>query len=105
MPFKKGEINNPKGRPKGTSNKWSIEKLQCSLAKAAALNNDVDFLDHICQKAYSDNALAIMIMKKLLPDLKQIEAVIAPSGYWASKTPDECVEDMDNATLGEKDSE
>ena len=49
--------------------------------KAAEKHNGKDFLLHICEKAYNDNQLAICILKKILPDLKQVSALIEATGY------------------------
>lgn len=103
--FEKGN-DYGKGRPPGSKNKgWSVKKLQDSLEKAALLNNGKDFLDHICEKAYNDNQLAIMLLRKLLPDLAQTSQIIEATGFFAHKTPDQICEDFDNTTMGKEEKE
>ena len=105
MRFEKGN-NYGKGRPEGSTNKWSIKKLQAALEKVAKEHNLPPFLEYLALQAYSgEHQISTMIMKKLMADLKQIEAKVEQTGYWANKTPDQIVQDMDDATLGEEEEE
>ena len=101
--WKPGESGNPAGRPKGTKNKFSIVDLQKAMDKAKEKNGGVSLLEHVCRKAYNDNGLAIAILKKMLPDLRRVEAIVDVDlvGF-ATMTPAEAAASMDKATLGEK---
>jgi len=74
--FQKGEVSNPKGRPKGTKNKWSVTALEKAFAKAAKTHGKKNILEHLADKAYNDNNLAIALLKKMMPDLKSFDAFI-----------------------------
>ena len=99
----KGESGNPAGRRKGSKNKFSIADLQKALNRAKKKNNGVSLLDHVCENAYKDNHLAVCILKKMYPDLKQVEARrdIAQVGY-AALTPEQACAQMDADTVGKK---
>lgn len=99
----KGKGGNPGGRPKGSKNKFSIADLVKALNRAKEKNNGVSLLDHVCENAYKDNHLAVCILKKMLPDLKQVEALIDVEqvGY-ATLTPEQACAQMDADTVGGK---
>ncbi len=69
---------NAKGRPKGSLNRYSIAELQQAIGKVE--NTKVGkkkrsaLLVHYVEEAYKDNSVLISLMKKMLPDLKSIEA-------------------------------
>ena len=94
---------NPKGRPKGSKNRFSPKDLETALEKAREAHGGVSLLDHLCGKAYEDNKLGIAILKKMYPDLKQIEALVdVEHGGYAGLTPAEAAAMMDAATTGTK---
>ena len=99
----KGVSPNPKGRPKGSKNRFSLSDLQKALDKAKAKHKGVSLLDHICSRAYESDIMAIAILKKMLPDLKQVEAAVDVAlGGFAAMSPDEAAIQMDAATVGKK---
>ena len=94
---------NPKGRPKGSKNRFSPKTLEDALKKAQDKHGGVSLIDHLCGKAYEDNKLAVAILKKMYPDLKQIEALIdVDFGGYAGLTPAESAAEMDAATVGDR---
>lgn len=104
--WQKGVSGNPAGRPLGTKNKFSLADLQKSLDKAKENHGDVSLLDHVCDKAYDDNVIAIAILKKMLPDLKRMEAIVDVDMVgFAIMTPAEAAAAMDSATTGENEDE
>ena len=71
MAWKKGQSGNPLGRQKGIRSE--AEKLRQALKKVEK-ERDVDFYQHFCERALEDNHILIALMKKLVPDMKQIES-------------------------------
>ena len=68
MVWKKGQSGNPKGRVK----KPKIEQLEAELRKEGKARG-VTFFQHVAQLAYKSESMAVAVLKKVLPDLKQIE--------------------------------
>lgn len=104
------------GRRKGTPNKKSsmddLEKLlkpftPAEIAKAfkkakKSVGNGKTIIEHLAEKSFTDNSLALALLKKLTPDKRaKEEAVIPPGTEWADRTPRDVVEEMDNLTVGE----
>ena len=100
MPFKKGEINNPKGRPKGSKNRFSVAELQKAFQKAAKTKGS-SILEHLALKAYDDTTLAIALLRKMLPDTKQLELTsLSSDNQWATKSPAEIAREMTSLSMG-----
>ena len=108
MPFQKGQSGNPSGRKKGTKNKFSIAELQKSFKKAAKKHGGVSFLDYMADLAYTNDYVAVQLLKKLLPDLQRLGMVQEqPDGLYSSLTPAEALNEMlkDTAGLNEGESD
>jgi hypothetical protein len=67
---------NPNGRPKGSKNKYSLSDLKDSIEKIEKKKGK-KLLEHFVQEAYDNPVVLIALMKKVLPDLKAIEGVVA----------------------------
>lgn len=72
--FKKGQINNPHGRPKAPE----VEELRIAL-KAAKEKNNKSLIDHFVERAYSNDKVLVAVMKKLIPDITLSE-LTGPDG-------------------------
>jgi len=66
MPFVKGQVANPKGRPKGG---FSIDQLYKAIRRQEKQEGRQKFLDHVITQAYKDNKVLIAVLKKIVPDL------------------------------------
>ncbi|HUV84264.1 MAG TPA: DUF5681 domain-containing protein [Methanosarcinales archaeon] len=96
--FQKGQINNPKGRPKGSKNKFSVAMLQKAFKKAAGQHEKQTILENLTLKAYSDPTLAIQLLKFLMPHLKQIEVISSDRHGWSDLSPQEILEKMSKSS-------
>lgn len=106
--FEKGKCANPKGRPKGIPQNRYRALLDRAIGDAEK-KHDQSLLDRALEMAWADSSMMTTILKKILPDMKQIE-VEAPGGHeaWlnlldnfsaavASKIP---TKDLDDDELG-----
>ena len=73
--WKKGQSGNPNGRPP----KPEIQLLRDAIQEVQKEENK-DLLKHYVRQAFHDNGLLATLMKKLLPDLKQVDAGIFMTG-------------------------
>lgn len=74
MQFKPGQSGNPKGRPKGTVDKWKKE-LESAIRRTEKAK-DQKFLDRVMEKAWNSEGLMIAILKKIVPDCKSTDQTI-----------------------------
>ncbi len=88
------------GRPPGVN-----REIEDALIRAEVRNGDKSLLDNVCDRAYEDTPLAIALLRKRYPDMKQVEVIRKYEGGYADLSPAEACEKMDAATIGEKPSE
>ncbi len=100
MSFEKGREKTG-GREKGTPNKTNME-VRDALERAKGNHEDVSLLDSVCNRAYNDGPLAIALLRKMYPDMKQVEVVRKYEGGYADMTPAETAAAMMKDTIGEK---
>ena len=77
--FKSGQSGNPDGRPKGS--KSQLTKLRESVKRIEAdeslkRKKEWRLYDHFVRQAVKDNNVLTALLKKLVPDLKQIDSSI-----------------------------
>lgn len=97
--FAEGNPGGP-GRPPGVN-----REIEDALTRAKGRHEDVSLLDNVCDRAYDDTPLAIALLRKRYPDMRQVEVIRKYEGGYAEDTPAEACEKMDVATIGEKPSE
>jgi hypothetical protein len=68
MPFKKGQVANPNGRPK----RPEIEQLRQAIATVEKRKKK-KLLVHFVEQAYEDNRTLDALVKKFMPDMKHVE--------------------------------
>jgi hypothetical protein len=71
MPFKKGQSVNPGGKPKS-----EYRKMLDLAMKAKTKEHKMSLIEHAVEQAYSDNTVLTAILRKLLPDLRAVDANI-----------------------------
>lgn len=62
--WKPGQSGNPNGRPAIPEKR----QLQSALKRASRKHENVDFLDHIAELAYTDKQVALAVLDKLVPN-------------------------------------
>ena len=99
--FKKGD-KRPEGAgcKKGEKHASALKDLNEALRKAQAEHDGLSLVQSICDRAYNDGPLAIAILRKVLPDLKQVEVTKDYEGGFAHLTPAEIAAEMDGLTVG-----
>ena len=100
MPFEDGHKKTG-GIKKGYKYDYTLSALKDSLDKDANKHDGENILDYYIRMARKDNRVLIALMKKLLPDLKQVEAIIQSNDLWATMTPADVCKDMDKLTTGD----
>jgi len=91
-PFMKGVSGNPKGRKKGSKNKFSVIKMQESLQRAASEAGYDNAYDYVAEQFFLDNHVLTSIMKKLLADLKSIEQIVVPGSSEGDKKKNRAIQ-------------
>lgn len=100
MLFEKGHKKiEGSGCKKGQKHSTAAKALKDAM-QLAEEKKGISLLDSICQRAYDDGPLAIAILRKLLPDLKQVAVERHYEGGFAEMTPAEAVAEMDKLTIG-----
>ncbi|KKM98893.1 hypothetical protein LCGC14_1153310 [marine sediment metagenome] len=105
MGFQPGHAKTPgSGRPKNSSDKFSVCELKKAFKRAKKNNKiepGVSIYDWLALQCYKDNTLAVALLKKIMPDVKQIEVIKKYEGGYADMTPAEAAAQMDAATTGD----
>ena len=68
--WKSGQTGNPRGRPKG---KTPFEELKDAI-KIVEKERRTKLYQHFVNTAFEDNTVLVALMRKLAPDMKQIES-------------------------------
>jgi len=74
MPFKKGIVTNPNGRPKGSKNAITVKIFEDLLKEMKAVEKDEtiskgkSILKHFIERAYKNDTVLCAFMKKLVAD-------------------------------------
>lgn len=71
MPFQKGHASNPAGGKKGEA-RLDLERA----IKRVGKRKGKKFWEHVAEQAYTDNSVLNAILRKLVPDLKSLDANI-----------------------------
>lgn len=112
MAFEQGWKGGP-GRPKGSVNKYSAKALEKAFAKAArevavedkvtGKKKVVKILEHLCKQAFTNNQVALQLIKFLMPTLKQVEVINKTPTEYSNKTPEEILAEMVDASAPKKE--
>lgn len=90
------------GRRKGALGKFSLAHFTRALKREAKKSGIKSAYDHVAQQFFTDNTVMIALMRKLLPDMRQVEVIKQYEGGYADMTPADACKAMDAATVGEK---
>ena len=69
--WRKGQSGNPKGKPKS-----DFRKMMDAALTAESKAKGISLIRHAVKQAYKDNAVLVAILRKVLPDLKAVDAKI-----------------------------
>lgn len=102
--FKPGHAPTPGGgRPKNSKDKFSVCELKKAFKRAKKKNKiapGVGIYDWLAQQAYNDHTLAVALLKKIMPDMRQVEVVKKYEGGYSQMSPAEIAEEMMKKTIG-----
>lgn len=76
--WKKGESGNPNGRP--PTGQAELEQLRAAIKKVSK-KEEKSLFEHFIQRAYDNDGVLIAVMKKIIADMKHIEAEINIETY------------------------
>lgn len=80
MTWDKGQSGNPDGRPKGPKSELAKLREAVREVESRRLNSGIKegakLYEHFVMQAFKDNAVLNALLKKLVPDLKQIDGTI-----------------------------
>jgi len=68
---------NPNGRPRNPE----FAALRKAIEKVEAEEDKIPIFEHFVREAYKDTTVLAALMRKLLPDLKMVEADIKTEGF------------------------
>lgn len=74
MPFVKGHSGNTYGRP--VAPRGELNDAFITAIKKVEKKTKVNLLQHFIERALKDDTVLINVMRKLLPDLKSLDALI-----------------------------
>lgn len=101
MPFETGHEKTG-GIVKGTKHLFSLQKFKEAF-EADEKKYDSNIFEFFFEQARKDGGTVLVaLMKKILPDMKQVETVKPYTGGYADDTPAEAAARMDAATTGKK---
>jgi len=83
--FKKGQVANPKGRPKGTANRFSIVDLAKAI-KFVEQGKQQTFMAVWIEAAWGNASDMSTIVNYMLPKLRSIEGLMGIASFEASMT-------------------
>ena len=94
--FGVGNCANPKGRPRNSE----IDEFRQALKEVEAGDCDrKPIFKHFIEQAYEDRTVLIALMRKILPDLKMVEADIRTEGFRIIiERPQDSLKNPQNAT-------
>ncbi len=76
--FEKGAVPNPNGRRKGTKDRKKSEiQLLREAISAGGQRRQKTLFNHFIDRAYADDGVLVAVMRKVVPDLKSLEALVA----------------------------
>ncbi len=104
MPFTKGQ-KKIGGSRKGSKHLFSIDTFKKAYRKDKKAHGDNIFEFFFSQARKDGGPVLIALMRKMLPDMKQVEVIQKYEGGYADMTPAEAAAEMDKATTGEKPDE
>lgn len=91
-----------RGRPKGSKNKFTKELKDA--IEAVAIENDLSLFMSVVRRAYKSDKMANTVLKKIVPDMKFIEATVHSDhdDWMDSFTDEEALNNAPNVNTGDE---
>lgn len=84
MPFQKGNVANPKGRPKGSKDMYTINDFKKAM-RVVEKRKKGSFFARVIEVAWTNPKVMVAVLKKLIPDQTFVQGDFFPEDLLREK--------------------